>query len=115
MTEYTPNNWVIVKIVHPKDTVYKVLGGWSGGYLEGNSWRMNSGITQIKEDKDYYYFHGYSGSVYKCFKISETVRMNIAGTLNNLIKVAECEEDISVEQIDMKDILDEFAISDQNY
>jgi hypothetical protein len=61
---YSPNRWVVLKI---KD-VYKVLAGWSGGYLDADEWRMNSGISKVEEDGDYYLFHGYSGSTYKCHK-----------------------------------------------
>ena len=74
---YQPDNWVILKItINPKDIHYRVLGGWSGGYLDGDSWRLNSGITKVEDDGDYLLFHGYSGSVYKCYKGSYVVRMN---------------------------------------
>ena len=76
MSEYLPNNWVVLRIVNPKETYYKVLAGWSGGYTTGDSWKMNSGVTEVKEDDNYYYFYGYSGSVYKCNKDSECLRMN---------------------------------------
>jgi hypothetical protein len=64
---YTPDKWLLVQI-NGTDPHYRVLGSWSGGYLDGDSWRMNSGITRVEEDEDYFYFHGYSGSVYQCHK-----------------------------------------------
>lgn len=73
---YTPDNWVVLKIKRKEELTYKVLVGWSGGYLDGDSWRLNSGIVKIDKNGDYYNFHGYSGSVYKCHKNSETLRMN---------------------------------------
>lgn len=94
---YTPDNWVILKLPTLKDE-YKVLAGWSGGYLEGDMWRFNSGISKIDEKEDYYNIHGYSGSVYKCYKCSETIRMNIQGMLSSLLN-AGCE------LVDIKDIL----------
>ena len=42
MSVYQPDNWIIVEL--PNNTGYKILAGWSGGYLHGNSWRLNSGI-----------------------------------------------------------------------
>jgi len=30
---YTPDNWVILKITIKKETLYKILAGWSGGTL----------------------------------------------------------------------------------
>lgn len=72
---YNPDNWIILKIDQSSngiaDPLYKVLAGWSGGYLDGDSWRMNSGIDKIIEHKGSYEFHGYSGSVYSCNKNAE--------------------------------------------
>ena len=65
----TPDKWVIVKIDNNTDTpFYKVFATWSGGYLNGDRWRMNSGIKSMESDDDYYYFIGHSGSCYKCHK-----------------------------------------------
>jgi len=77
MTEYNPDNWVII-MMKGNDPHYRVLGGWSGGYLDGDSWRMNSGITEVNESNDYYYFKGLSGSEYRCHKDSYMLRMNNA-------------------------------------
>lgn len=66
MAEYKPDRWVIVKI-GGKDPHYRVLGGWSGGYLDSDYWRMNSGITKVDFDGDYWYFYGSSNSLYKCY------------------------------------------------
>jgi hypothetical protein len=87
MTENTPDNWVILKIETQNETIetyYKVLGGWSGGYLDGDSWRMNSGIVSHERDGDYWLFHGHSGSVYRCHVDANLIRNNIAGVLANL-------------------------------
>ena len=81
---YTPDCWVIVEIDHEGVIYHKVLAGWSGGYLDGDSWRMNSGINGVEVDGDYYLIHGYSGSIYKVHKDAETVRMSISGVLNQL-------------------------------
>jgi len=80
---HIPDNWVILKL---KDC-YKVLCGTSGGYLDGDSWKLNSGITKIEEDDKAYYIHGFSGSVYKCYKGSETLRFNCAHIYYSLRKL----------------------------
>ena len=66
MTEYRPDRWVVIKMTHKDETFYKVLGGWSGGYLDGSSWRLNSGVEKCEYDldNDLYSFYGSSGSVY---------------------------------------------------
>jgi len=77
MSYYTSDNWVIIKF-KGDDPHYRVLAGWSGGYINGDSWRMNSGIVEVNETDDYYYFKGSSGSEYKCNKESYRLKMNNA-------------------------------------
>jgi hypothetical protein len=67
---YCPDRSLIVRFKKDDETTYKVLGGWRGGYLDGDSWRLNRGIENIKEEGDYYLLKGLSGSVYKCHKKS---------------------------------------------
>ena len=81
-----PDNWIILKIEVQEETYYKVLAGWSGGYLDGDSWKLNSGIVEVKETDDYYDIIGHSGSVYRCSKGMERVRMNIGGVLSQLLE-----------------------------
>jgi len=64
----TPEMWVILKIETAGEINYKVFGTWAGGYLGSDRWKTNSGIISIKQDADYYYFIGFSGSCYKCHK-----------------------------------------------
>lgn len=68
---YIPDKWLLVKI-SPKgeDSIYKVFATWSGGYLDGDSWRLNSGIVDITANETSFQFHGYSGSEYDCSKAS---------------------------------------------
>jgi hypothetical protein len=86
MSEYNPDKWVVVKITG-KDTppVYKVFACWYGGYLDGDSWKLNSGITRVTETGDYFFFDGSSGSVYSCLKGCYGTNMYGQGVLNNLI------------------------------
>ena len=47
-----PSKWVILKI--DDQSTYKVFGTWGGGYLDGQSWKLNSGIAKVTEDEDNY-------------------------------------------------------------
>jgi hypothetical protein len=79
----TPERWVILRL---PDNNYKVFGTWSGGYLDGDRWKLNSGIEKVDQDDDFYYFTGFSGSCYKCNKRSYGVA-NLYGqfVLNKII------------------------------
>jgi hypothetical protein len=66
MSEYAPDKWVIIKI--NSKNKYKVFASWYGGWAGSDSWRINSGISEITEDDNYYFFEGNTGSVYKCHK-----------------------------------------------
>jgi hypothetical protein len=84
----TPNRWVVVKI-GTEDPIYKVFATWNGGYLDGDSWKMNSGIKSIEEDEESLLFNGYSGSVYHCFKNAYGTNSYSQGVLDDMIKKAK--------------------------
>lgn len=80
---YSPDNWVVIKL-HGDDPHYRVLAGWSGGYIQGSSWKLNSGITKVEEDDRAYYFSGHSRSTYRCGKDSYGLKMNNAYVWNQI-------------------------------
>lgn len=86
MKEYKPDSWVIVKMTHKEQTFYKVLGGWAGGYLNGDSWRLSSGIDSCEYDISYdrWLFHNASGSVYAVYPESYGLRMSMVGIWNQM-------------------------------
>ena len=85
-----PNRWVVVKITRAdNEPHYKVFGSWSGGYLDGDRWKMNSGISRVEEDETNLYFHGHSGSCYQCNKKSYGIATAYSlGVLDNLKNVS---------------------------
>jgi V8-like Glu-specific endopeptidase len=97
MSTYTPDNWVII-FLNGLDPHYRVLAGWSGGYAQGDSWRMNSGIVRCEETTKtgiynneayttkYFSFFGSSGSCYLCHKDTYGLRMNNAYIWDQLEK-----------------------------
>ena len=90
MSDYTPNRWVIVEINSPEHgKIRKVLGSWYGGYLGSDSWRINSGITQVIDQGEYYDVVGYSGSVYQCYKSAEGMSAYTAGVFEGYKKELE--------------------------
>lgn len=80
----TPDCWTILKVNYKGETFYKLLAGWSGSYLYGTSWKLNSGIDKVEVDEDSYLFYGRSGTVYKCHKEGYGLRMATAPTWNEI-------------------------------
>ena len=79
-----PERWVILKL--PNNN-YKVFGTWAGGYLDGDRWKLNSGISEVEQDENFYYFIGFSGSCYKCHKkVYGTATSYGLGILNKIIE-----------------------------
>ena len=74
MTEYSPDTWSVIKMTHRGGTIYKILGGWYGDLVDGDSWRLNSGVERVELSDGQYHFHGSSGSVYKCSPIDYGMR-----------------------------------------
>jgi hypothetical protein len=79
--ENKPDSWVIVKIVagDNKDTTYKVLAGWSG---------------------DYYLFHGYSRSIYRCRKTAE----GMSGMMHGILWQMQDIPNASVEVVPVSEL-----------
>jgi hypothetical protein len=106
--EYTPDRWVILKFKSPVDTVYKVLGGWSGGYTHGDSWKISSGITYVIKKEDKLILPQHSGSLYNLFYTRQGLSMMTAGILNSLTEQAKERPDVGVELLEVEKFLKEF-------
>ena len=101
MTQYNPDKWLIIKITDNGNIIYKVFGSWYGGFLDGDSWRCNSGITKITFDKktNTYHFFGESGSVYICHKDSYGASAYGSSVLQGFMEKANGEiESLTEEQ-----------------
>ena len=110
MSEYSPDAWRIIKITpwpekKNQEVIYKVLAGWYGGYLDGDYWKLNSGITKIEEDGNFYVFFGYSGSSYRCHKDTERFSVMTSAVFLNLKKEIEDRggkcEDVEISNISL--------------
>ena len=82
----TPDSWAIIEVNHEGEQFQKILSGWSGGYLDGDAWRISSRIKRIKIslDKDFFTVDTESGSFYTLFKSRQGLRMSNAGIYNEL-------------------------------
>lgn len=102
---HSPDRWVVLEMDNNGNKIRKVLGGWSGGYLDGDYWRLSSGTVEIEEDDDYYIFKQHSGSTYKCHKKAEGLTGLMSSVLNNWqSELKEKKKDnISINIIDMEE------------
>ena len=96
---YKPERWVVIKIKEDNQTFYKLLGGWSGSYLEGQSWRMNSGISEIVLEDDFYLVKGFSGSIYKCHKNGYGTNL----VMNGIIAQMKSSKNYQIEVLEDQD------------
>jgi hypothetical protein len=101
MSVYTPDGYAVIKITVNDDTFFKVFSSWSGGYLHGDSWRMNSGISKLVVDGNMYYFHGFSGSVVEVYKNATRITSYNSGILAKVVGQK------GVELIEYEDIISE--------
>jgi hypothetical protein len=108
-----PERWVVLKI-NGLETYFRVFGGWRGGYLDGDRWKMNSGIVGIEEDEDYYYFEGHSGSCYQCHKNGYGLKDGmywfspyVQGVLENLIEKSPVPIEVVDEETDFINLLNQ--------
>jgi hypothetical protein len=68
MSVNVPDRWVVLEVNNGKETINKVFAGWYGGYLDSDSWKLNSGNVAEEEFDDRWEFTGTSGSIYVCYK-----------------------------------------------
>ena len=95
MYKYAPDAWVIVKV---HDT-HKVLAGFYGGYVHGDSWRLSSGITRIEETETHWLIHNVSGSIYCCHKEQERLTTLTGSILQRIVDAGVGAEKVLFEDI----------------
>lgn len=103
---YTPDTYQFIHLSSDQDTdvIVKLFAVWVGGYLAGDSWKLNSGVTKIVKEDDVFHVHGYSGSVYTIS--SEQAPMTSYGS-DILSKILDsgARQGIKVELISLEDAL----------
>lgn len=93
--------WLVI-FIKSDDPHYRLFMSFGGGYMNGDSWRMNSGITRVEFNDDQYpvtmwTFIGASGSSYTVHKDMYGATIFGAGILDNFIKTsAEKNAEITV-------------------
>jgi hypothetical protein len=100
MSEYTPDRWCVIRIPGAKETLYKVFASWSGSYTGGDSWKLNSGITQAILVDGAWEFEGNSGSVYRCRVGSYGANAYGRGVLDDMIRRTHEGTGIDIEIMD---------------
>lgn len=105
MEAYTPDNWVILKIVNGDDKpIYKVLAGFDDDSTKVGIWRLNSGIVECEESANNLYFYGMSGSCYRCTKGKYGLRSATAGFYGIFVEGREDKISIMPEDTDWKNV-----------
>lgn len=111
MREYNPDRWVLIET----RLTFKVLAGFSGGYLDSDYWKLSSGVVDIEVDGDYYLFKNHSGSVYKCHKKAEGFTILSGQVCASFEKAAESagEQFEIVGKINIEEILKKVKEKDE--
>ena len=102
MSEYTPDRWVVLEIKQPDhEPIRKLFAGWYGG-----SWKINSGITNIRIDASgHYEFDGYSGSTYYCHANNYKMSGLMHGVLGSWLKQADTRGDTKIRVLTLDEIV----------
>ena len=95
---YSPNAYRVILIDTPTGQLAKLFASWSAGYLDGDSWRLNSGTEVIIEEQNNYFFYGFSGSIYKLNKYTQGHLTSYSAGIYNRILRQEGVREITVQQ-----------------
>lgn len=106
MNEYTPDTWVVLEFDAPEleKPTLKVFAGWYGGFAGSNSWKLNSGITQLRLVGEFYEFDGYSGSIYRCHRDNYHMSSLMLDVLAQWQKQAERRGDVTIKILSLDEI-----------
>lgn len=100
----SPDVWVVVELsgLKVENRYHRILAGWYGGFANGDSWKMSSGITRIVDKDTYWEIHNTSGSIYNCHKDIE----RFSGYTQNVYNSYQEEncDDISMNQVPFESI-----------
>lgn len=106
MTTYTPDAWVALDISSEEtDPIRKILVGWYGGYANGDSWKLSSGVVNTTEYPDRYEFLNASGSLYVCYKGCQRLTGLTGSVLENWRKHTT-ENSIQIEMVEYSEAND---------
>ena len=64
----SPDKWQLIKVKTDEEEIYVIMSGFSGGYLDGDSWRISSKVVACDHDLHSFRFTTVSGSKYFCRK-----------------------------------------------
>jgi hypothetical protein len=112
MNTYHPDSWKIVVIDSAKHgKVYKVLASWYGGFVQGDSWKLSSGIESVSYENGIYTMPQSSGSVYMLHENCEHISGIMGGVFSSFAKQAEESEGaFTITMLEMADLLEAFKV-----
>ena len=108
MSNYTPDVWVVLEFDTPQleKPLRKVFAGWYGGFAGSNSWKLNSGITEVRQVDGWWEFDGYSGSTYRCHPNNYHMSGLMQGILATWQKQAEQRGDTTIKILSLDEIVE---------
>ena len=107
--KYTPDTWMLIQLESPESgKITKILSGWYGGYLNGDSWRLSSGVTKIEDQDNHYLIHNESGSIYTCYKSNEGLSGLTGNILHNWQEQAKDRDGVTINEISIDQYTGDF-------
>ena len=102
MNTYSPDRWVLVELTSKEHaTIQKILGGWYGGLVGSDSWKLSSGICTFDDKGDFYESLQESGSSYRLYKASEGFTGLTAGIFKHWSLQVQ-EQGCTIQQVEVK-------------
>lgn len=95
---YQFDGFKLLRITTHVGTYFKVFGGRAGGYVDSDTWRLNSGVYSAMYDTNWWYFYGNSGSCYKVPRKGGFLTVYHNSVLSDILKHPD------VHEIPLKDV-----------
>lgn len=110
MSDYYPDMYCVIKLTNKEtgETHYRVFATFYGGYLSGDTWKLNSGIESVKRvSEDEIEFVGSSGSTYRCHESQYGTGGWTGGVLQQIIE--KQKDFIDIEILESRDWVQFFS------
>jgi len=104
MSTYYPDKWILLETSNGIETTYKVFAGWFGGFAGADSWKLSSGVTNVKKYENRYEFENFSGSTYVCLNAEEGLSSYMHRILDNFLEQIKDLPEYKMTIVDIKNI-----------
>lgn len=116
---YNPDCWVVIEITEhasaKPSSVFKILGGWYGGFAGSNYWRLSSGVVNLQEKDGVITVPQSSGSTYVVNRVDERMSGIMAATFAGFEEDVAKDGKYTIKVIGVDELIEKLAVQTSDF